>query len=610
MNDSRKLYIQTGMVLVSVILLVRLFIIQIVDTSYKSAADSNIIQKVIEYPYRGEVYDRNGKLLVYNSPVYDILGVPKEIENLDTAKFCRLFNISKADLIDRLNAARKYSPIKASKIVNLLSPEEFAKTQDYLIDFPGFYVSARTVRGYTTKSAANALGYTGEISKRQLDADRTGYYSQGDHIGISGLELSYERELRGKRGVKYKLVNVRGVDKGSFKNGLYDTLSIPGENITTTLDIELQQYAEKLLAGKVGSIVAIEPATGEILVFVSGPSYDPAVLSGRDFGANFTKLSQDSLVPLFNRPLMAMYRPGSVFKIMQAMIGLQEGVITPNTVIACNQSVIGCHYHGPSENLLGAITMSCNPYFHQVLKRVVNQDVSRDTYEDTRIGLEKWRGRVANFGFGSTLGIDLPNEKGGMVPNVAYYDRAYNNQPWKYSNIYSIAIGEGENLVVPLQMANFTATVANRGYYYTPHLVKAISDTGKPRPEYEVQHHTGINPEYFDIAVEAMHNVVEHGTGQYRAKLDDIVVCGKTGTVQNANSPDHSAFIAFAPMDNPRIAVSVYVENAGQGARAAAAISGLIIEKYLKGEKAKLRMEPYVLKGDFLDADEKAKFNL
>jgi penicillin-binding protein 2 len=491
-----------------------------------------------------------------------------------------------------------------------LSPEEFARTQDYLIDFPGFSVSARTVRGYTTKSAANALGYTGEISKRQLDADRTGYYSQGDHIGISGLELAYERELRGKRGVKYKLVNVRGVDKGSFKDGAFDTLSIPGENITTTLDIELQQYAEKLLAGKVGSIVAIEPATGEVLTFVSGPSYDPHVLSGRNFGENFQKLSQDSLVPLFNRPLMAMYRPGSIFKIMQAMIALQEGVISPQTVIPCNMNIIGCHYHGPSEDLLGAITKSCNPYFLQVLRRVVNQEISTDTYEDTRIGLEKWRGMVANFGFGSPLGIDLPNEKGGMVPNVSYYDRAYSNRPWKFSNIYSISIGEGENLVVPLQMANFAATVANRGYYYTPHLVKSISNTGQPRPEYQVKHFTGVDPQYFDLAVEAMRQVVEFGTGQYRAKLPDIVVGGKTGTVENANSPDHSVFIAFAPIDNPQIAVSVYVENAGQGARAAAAISGLLIEKYLKGDNAKLWMEPYVLKGDFLDADEKAEFNL
>lgn len=610
MNDNRRLYIQTGMVLVGVILLVRLFSIQVIDTSYKSAADSNIIQKVVEYPYRGEIYDRNGKLLVYNKPVYDIMVVPKEVSELDTARFCQLFNIQKDDLASRLLAARKYSPIKASKIINQLSVEEFARIEDHLIDFPGFFVSARTVRGYSTGSAANALGYTGEISKRQLDADRTGYYNQGDHIGISGLELSYEKELRGKRGVKYKLVNVRGVDKGSFKNGAYDTLSIPGQNIVTTLDIELQQYAEKLMAGKVGSVVAIEPQTGEVLTFVSAPSYDPAVLSGRNFGANFQQLSQDSLVPLFNRPLMAMYRPGSIFKIMQAMIALQDGAITPATVIPCNMNIIGCHFHGASEDLLGAITNSCNPYFHQVLKRVVNKDISRDPYEDTKIGLEKWRARVADFGFGSPLGIDLPNEKGGMVPNVDYYDRAYNNRPWKYSNIYSIAIGEGENLVVPLQMANFAATVANRGYYYTPHLVKAVGDTGEPRPEYKEKRHTGVAPQYFDVAVEAMRRVVEYGTGQYRAKLPDIVVCGKTGTVQNANSPDHSVFIAFAPIDNPQIAVSVYVENAGQGARAAAAISGLLIEKYLKGDGATLRLEPYVLKGDFLDADEKAKFNL
>ncbi len=610
MNEGRRLYIQTGMVLVGVIILIRLFSIQILDTSYKSASESNIIQKIDEFPYRGLIYDRNGELLVFNKPVYNIMVVPKEVENLDTTKFCRLFNIEKEELKKRLTTARRYSPIKASKIIDLLSPEEFAQAENFLIDFPGFYVVARTVRGYTTTTASNALGYTGEISKRQLEADQSKYYTQGDHIGISGLELSYEKELRGKRGVKYKLVNVSGADKGSFKNGAYDTLSIPGENITTTLDLELQMYAEKLMAGKVGSVVAIEPATGEILSFVSAPTYDPNLLSGRDFGTNFQVLSQDSLVPLFNRPLMAMYRPGSIFKIMQAMIGLQQGVITTSTVIPCNMSIIGCHYHGPSEDLLGAITISCNPYFHQVLRRVLNQGTSQDTFEDTRIGLEKWNKMAAGFGFGAPLGIDLPNEKGGMVPNVAYYDRAYNNRPWKFSNIYSIAIGEGENLVVPLQMANFAAIVANRGYYYTPHLVKSVGDSGQPRPEYQIKRSTGVDPEYFDVAVAAMRNVVEYGTGQFRAKIQDITVCGKTGTVENANSPDHSVFIAFAPMDNPQIAISVYVENAGQGARAAAAISGLMIEKYLKGKDAKLWMEPYVLKGDFLDADEKAEFNL
>lgn len=610
MNDSRKLYIQTGMILIGVVFVIRLFSIQVLDSSYKTAAESNIVQKIVEYPYRGLMYDRNGKLLVYNNPVYDIMVVPKEVNKLDTAKFCSLFKIEKEELKKRLLAARKYSSIKASKIIDQLSPENFAEVGSYLIDFPGFHVAARTVRGYSTASAANALGYTGEVSKRQLEQDKSGYYSQGDYIGISGLEMAYEKELRGKRGVKYKLVNVRGQEKGSFKDGIYDTLSIPGQNITTTIDLELQQYAEKLMEGKVGSVVAIEPATGEILTFVSAPSYNPTLLAGKDFGKNFQKLSQDSLVPLFNRPLMAMYRPGSIFKIMQAMIALQEGVITEETVIPCNMNIIGCHYHGPSENLLGAITQSCNPYFHQVLRRVINQDKSPDTFEDTRIGLEKWRERVAGFGLGSPLGIDLPNEKGGMVPSVAYYDRAYNNRPWKYSNIYSISIGEGENLVVPLQMANFAAIVANRGYYYTPHLVKSIDDSEQPRPEYLVKRETGIRAEFFDVAVAAMRNVVEYGTGSYRAKLPDIVVCGKTGTVQNNNKPDHSVFIAFAPMDNPKIAISVYVEHAGQGARAAAAISGLLIEKYLKGENARLRMEEYVLKGDFLDQNEKRKFNL
>ena len=354
------------------------------------------------------------------------------------------------------------------------------------------------------------------------------------------------------------------------------------------------------MKGKAGSIVAIEPATGEILSIVSGPSYDPNKLTGKMYSTNFSRISSDTLKPLFNRPLMAQYRPGSIFKIIQAMVALEEGVITPDTRITCNRSLIGCHGDHYYEDLVGAIKHSCNPYFLNVMRRVVNQGVSEDTYEDTRIGLAKWHKHVESFGLGSSLGIDLPNEKSGMVPSVSYYDRAYNNDPWKYSNIYSISIGEGENLVVPLQMANFAATVANRGYYYVPHLVKAIGDSGKPLPKYTEKHFTSVSPEYFDVAVEAMAKVVESGTGQYRAKLKDIVVCGKTGTVQNDPQPDHSVFIAFAPRENPKIALSVYVEDAGQGARAAASIASLMIEKYLLGETQRPYIEAYVQKGEFL----------
>jgi penicillin-binding protein 2 len=354
------------------------------------------------------------------------------------------------------------------------------------------------------------------------------------------------------------------------------------------------------MAGKIGSVIAIEPTTGEVLSFVSAPSYNPNLLTGRSYSEYFKILSNDSLKPLYNRPLMAMYRPGSIFKIIQALVALQEGVITEGTRLRCNRAIIGCHGSHNYENLQGAITNSCNPYFVQVSRKMINQGISDNTYEDTRIGLEKWRAHVASFGLGSPIGIDLPNEKGGMIPNVSYYDNAYQSKNWKFSNIQSIAIGEGENLVVPLQMANFATIVANRGFYIKPHFIKAIGENDKPLPEYQVKHYTTVDSKFFEVAVEAMAEVVRSGTGQYRAKLPDIEVCGKTGTVQNINSPDHSVFIAFAPKDNPKIALSVYVEYGGQGARAGAAIAGLMIERYLKGCTDRSHMEEYVLNGEFL----------
>ncbi len=605
MNDNRKYIIQGIFLLVGLIYLLQLFSIQVVDKSYRDAAEHNIIQEVIEYPYRGLILDRDQGIMVYNEPLFDIMVVPSQIKDLDTAGFCQLIKIPRHDFDSRLQKAREYSLVKQSVFYKQLANAEFARISGKLDEYKGFTIQPRTVRAYTYPVMANALGFISEISKYELDRDTTRYYHQGDYIGKSGLESYYEVYLRGKRGKKFRIRNVRGIEQGKFKDGAYDTLAIPGQNLVSTIDIALQRYAEKLMAGKAGSVIAIEPATGEILSIVSAPSYDPALLSGRKFSENFALISQDTNKPLFNRPLMAAYRPGSIFKIVQALIALQEGVISPHTTLECNTALIGCHNSashpfGTSEDLVGAITNSCNPYFYQVMRRMVMQGQVEDPYQDSHLGLDKWRAYIDRFGFGRPLGIDLPGEKAGMIPDAAYYDRAYGGRPWKYSNIYSLAIGEGENLVVPLQMANFAATVANRGYYYTPHLVKEIGETGLPLPQYEQRHDTGIKPEYFELAVAAMAEVVKSGTGQYRAKLPDIEVCGKTGTVQNDPNPDHSVFIAFAPRDNPQIAVSVYVENAGQGARAAAAIAGLMIEKYIKGDSAVLRMEPYVLRGEFL----------
>lgn len=602
MNEGRKEILQIIFILTGLVFLVKLFSIQVLDNKYAELADSNAILREVEYPFRGLIYDRNNKLVVYNTPEYDINVIRKDIKEFDSAKFCEVFQMSREELrkkFQEMRARKEYSPYKPTLFIDRLSNTEFARVQDHLDEFPGLYVQARTTRSYTTSALANALGYVSEISKGQLEKDQSRIYKQGDYIGQSGIESFYEEQLRGKRGVKFKLRNVRGIEKGSFKDGDYDTLSVPGKDLMTSIDIDLQLYGEQLMHGKSGSIVAIEPGTGEILSLVSGPSYDPNLLTGRNYSSNFVLISNDTLKPLFTRPLMAQYRPGSIFKIAQAMTALQEGVIKPETRIYCDRSIIGCHGNHSNEDLRGAIENSCNPYFHGVLRRMLNKGVSEDPYEDTRIGLEEWNTHIRSFGFGSNLGVDLPNEKGGLIPNSAYYDRAYDNRPWKFSNIYSIAIGEGENLVVPIQMANFAAIVANRGFYYKPHLIKSIGEDG-PLPQYQEKQFTTIDPGYFDIAVDAMERVVESGTGQYRAKLQDIIVCGKTGTVQNDPLPDHSVFIAFAPKDNPKIAVSVYVEDAGQGARAAASIASLMIEKYLIGQTKRPHIEQYVLNGHFL----------
>ena len=600
MNNSRKLVIPGVIVLIAVIYLIKLFSIQVIDERYALAATDNVVQRVVEYPYRGLIYDRNGNLMVYNTPEFDLTVVPKDVSNLDTALFCDIFNITREEFNSKMEEAKAYSWHKASVFLRQLSNVDLARSEDYLVDFQGFSILSRTTRAYTEPIMANALGYVSEISKRRLERDTSDYYQQGDYIGQSGLELYYEDLLRGKRGVKLREKNVHGVDMGPYNDGKLDTPSEPGQNLYSTVDINLQKYGEELMEGKSGSIVAIEPSSGEILAIVSGPSYDPNLLTGRNYGENFGKISSDTLKPLFNRPLMAQYRPGSIFKIMQAMVALQEGVISPATRIRCNRAIIGCHGPHSNEDLVGAIKNSCNPYFYNVMKRVVNREVTPDPFEDTRIGLEKWTQYIESFGLGSPLGIDLPNEKSGLVPSVEHYDKAYNNRPWKYSNIYSIAIGEGENLVVPLQMANFAAIMANRGFYYTPHLVRSVGEDGVTIDGFNEKHFTMVDPQHFELAVEAMAKVVESGTGQYRAKLKDIVVCGKTGTVQNDPLPDHSVFIAFAPREDPKIALAVYVEDAGQGARAAASIASLMIEKYLIGETERPYIEEYVKKGEFL----------
>ncbi|AKQ46507.1 peptidoglycan glycosyltransferase [Rufibacter radiotolerans] len=606
--EGRKYVIQAIFIAIGAVYLIKLFYLQVLDDSYKTAAENNAMRRVVQYPFRGLVYDRDGKLLVENTPVYDLMVVPKEAKAIDTLKFCQLVGMTLPEYREKIKAAKAYSYVKSSPFLQRLTNAEFAAIQDNLVDFPGFYINARTVRGYPHKSLAHALGYIGEISPRQLEDSSYRGYRQGDYLGISGLERQYEQFLMGKRGVKYTMVNVRGIEKGSFKSGAYDTLSVAGNNLTTTIDLDLQAYGEKLMAGKTGSIVAIEPSTGEILSLVSAPYYDPSQLTGKELGNNYMKLLVDPVKPLFNRPLMATYPPGSIFKLAQALIALQEGVLTPETGYPCNWSLVKCsHRHPYPANLGIAIEQSCNPYFYQVFRSVVNKGRSQNIYQDTHQGLDIWRKHIQTFGFATKVGVDLPNEKKGMMPSAQFYDKIYGPKGWKFPTIYSISIGQGETGVTPLQMANFAAILANRGHYYTPHIVRSVGDKGKPLPEYLVKRYTSVEPRHFPAVVEGMQRVVESGTARYaQLKHINVVVCGKTGTVQNPHGKDHSVFIAFAPKDNPKIAIAVYVENAGGGAVAAAPMASLLIEKYLTDTiktAPRKNWEDWIIKGGFYSID-------
>ncbi len=608
MNDSaRRLSIQVTIVLIGVVFLIKLFSIQVLDPTYQLAAENNVVERVIKYPYRGLIYDRNGKLIVYNEPVYDLEIIPKEVIIEDTLAFCQAFGITLQEFEEKMMKAKKYSSVKPSVFLKQISNKDFAAVQDFLIDYPGFRIQSRSDRGYARNVLANALGYIGEINREQLKRDSMRvHYRQGDYIGISGIESAYEPQLRGKTGVQFKLVNVRGVEKGAFKDGDLDTLDTPGENLQVTIDLDLQEYGETLMKGKVGSIVAIEPKTGEILSIISAPSYDPSSLSGSDYGKNLSSLMVDSVRPLYNRPIQAMYAPGSIFKAVQTLIGMQEGILSPNTTYYCGDAPIGDHAPPGNYKLFEALKVSSNQYFYKAFRSIINQDVSPNTFTDSRIGLEKWADYVARFGLGQPLGIDIPNEKGGYIPTPSFYDRVYGEGRWKFSTIYSLSIGQGEMLVTPLQMANLAALIANKGYYYTPHLIKSMGmDNIKPE-KYTTKNEVGIDSAHYSFVHEAMAAAV-YGTAG-RAAMQDIVICGKTGTAENfaivngkrVQMEDHSVFMAFAPKEDPKIAIAVYVENAGWGGRAAASTASLMIEKYLKGCVDRTSLEEFVIKGDFI----------
>ena len=580
----------------------KLMYLQVFDDSYVKAADNNAIRKIIQIPFRGEIYDRKNKLIVFNTPIYDLHVTPKKAKTIDTNRFCQLFGIDKSYYVKQMVKAKAYSKLKPYLFLRNLSKEDFARAQDAMIDFPGFSFVTNSYRTYQSLAFSNALGYVAEINPTKLVDQKEEYYRQGDLIGISGLESFYEEALRGQRGVKYRMVNSNGVEKGEFKNGELDINPIAGQNLYTSIDIKLQEYADSLMRYKVGSVVAIEPSTGEILTMVSAPSYDPSMLAGRNFSKYYGKLALDPMKPLINRPPSAYYRPGSTFKLVQALVGQQLGIINAGSVFTHAGAPVKCHNHNTSHNdLHNAIQWSCNPYFYHAFRKILYDGTSGDTYERSAQGLKRWENLVANFGFGRKLGVDLGNEKKGNLPNVDYYNKLYKGEnTWKFSNIYSLSIGEGELVVSPLKMANLAAIIANRGWYIPPHLVKGVGDKKTIDPFYKTVIPVGVDPKYFGVVVSGMRDAVAHGTVGTEGRIPDIVMCGKTGTSQNKKGKDHSIFIAFAPMYKPKIAIAVFVENAGFGGFAAAPIASLVIEKYLKGKVDRKAIETKFLNMSYM----------
>ncbi|MGV3559449.1 penicillin-binding protein 2 [Larkinella arboricola] len=602
MIENRKYIIIGVFCLIGLVYLSRLFYLQVLDDSYSLESSSNSIKRVIEIPYRGQIYDRNGKLIVYNSPVYDLYVTPKKVSIPDTLAFCRLVGLERTEFDSIMAHAKAYSYVKPSLFLRQLSKEDFARIQDALVDYRGFEHITSSMRTYPARTLANTLGYVAEISKEQLEAQETPYYRQGDYIGRSGLEKQYESVLRGQRGIKFIMQDVHAVPKGSWKNGAFDSLAVAGKNLHTGIDVEIQQYADTLMQNKVGSVVAIEPSTGQVLCMVSAPTYDPNILSSRHFSKSYAQLAKNPYKPLINRPIMASYRPGSTFKLIQALVAMQDGAVTPSSIFSHAGVPMKCHcFRSGRLNISGAVQYSCNPYFYHVFRRLLYNNSERNTFKASATGLQHWHDMVSRFGIGQKLGIDLPGELKGSLPDASYYNRMYGENHWKFSTVYSLSIGEGELLINPLKMANVAAIIANRGWYYTPHIVSGIGKPGEGiDPKYLEKHDVGINPQYFEYVIEGMQGAVENGTVTAAAKIPDIVICGKTGTSQNRKGKDHSIFVAFAPRENPKIAIAVFVENAGWGGIAAASVASLVIEKYIKRQVVDHALDKKVKEANYL----------
>ena len=585
--------------LVILIFIIRLFSIQVIDDSFKTSSENNVIRKQTDYPRRGLIYDRNKELIVYNEAAYDLMITPKQATFLDTALICSLLEIDSLNLIKRIEKARNYSMYKASVLMKQISVETYTKLQENMFLMPGFFVQTRTLRKYPYSTASHLLGYVGEVNQRIVKSNP--YYKEGDYIGVSGIEKAYEDKLRGQKGVKLLLKDVHNNIKGSFNDGKFDIKSKPGKDLQSSIDIFLQNYGESLMKNKRGSIVALEPSTGEILCLVSSPNYDPNILVGRKRSENYLILNEDTInKPLFNRASLAQYPPGSTFKLINALIGLQEKVIYSGSKFNCDEGYVygeekrkmKCHPHRSPLNLIESISNSCNAYFCNVYRAIIEK------YPNTYEGYNVWRNYVTSFGLGNWLNNDLPTGQKGFVPTPNFYDRIYGKNRWKSLTNLSLSIGQDALLTTPIQMANMTAAIANRGYYYTPHIVKSIeNDSIDDRFRKPIS--TMVDSSLFEIVIKGMQEVVEDeelGTSNI-AKMENITVCGKTGTAQNPHGEDHSIFIGFAPKDNPKIALAVYVENGGWGSTWAVPIASLMIEKYLNDTIERDWLEKKIVEG-------------
>lgn len=599
---DRKYFIIGFFVIIGLIYIARLFYVQVLVDKYVLSANNNVLRYVTQYPARGLIFDRNGKLLVYNEAAYDLMVIPRQVKNPDTAALCDFLGITPADFRERLKKARAYSSYQPSIFEGQITRENYGYLEEKLFRLPGFYVQPRTLRKYTYPVAAHTFGYIGEANPDLIA--RKPYYKAGDYVGINGIEKYYEEILRGKKGMKIRVYDVLNRDKGSFREGRYDTASVAGTDLYSSLDAELQEYGELLMTNKKGSIVAIEPATGEILCIVSSPSYDPNLLAGNIRKKNYAKLLADTVyVPLFNRALMAQYPPGSTFKLVDALIGQQDGILTPDTRYPCgggfplgNGKQVGCHPHPSPTDLAGSIQISCNSYYCRAFRAIIDNR----RYSTTRQGYEHWRKSVMAFGLGKKLGIDITGELNGNIPTPEYYDKYHGKNRWKSMSIVSLGIGQGEIGITPVQLANLAATIANRGWFITPHIIRAIGQPDSLNPSTGEKRHSGVDPGYYEIVVEGMARVVTAGTAT-GAKHDSIVICGKTGTAQNPHGKNHSLFIAFAPRDHPKIAISVICENAGYGSTWAAPIASLMIEKYINDSVTRHDIEKRMIEGNLIN---------